>query len=315
MDNLVRACVARYYGVEAESVAFLGGGFYGRVYLAQMPLEPFQVVCKIYLYDHMAEKEALQLTELSRHGTLPMPQVYFLHRKDTSIHRDALLMQYTPGITFSAITDLTPEQSDHIAQEIVENLLAYHRIPHAGFGEIGGSVFYDDFRDWYRLLAADYMKSGQTLFHQGLLDPDNYQVLCEAWEAFDAIFSLPITEARLVHGDYNGWNYLIRPDYTGVSSIIDPFDACWGDPEMDLPHLREEHLALYAQRAPLTPNFALKRHFYSLFSNVRHYHDAQVHPSPEFLWNIADPLQREMVRAGILPEGALIACRALKPAP
>lgn len=307
MEKLVEPVLGRHYGKKPRSISPLGGGFYGRVFLARMDGEPAEVVLKIYLFPNLAQREAAQLQLLSSRGTVPMPKVWFTHLADAEAPHDALAMEYMPGINAgSSRLELTEENRRRIASSIVDNLLAYHDTVHEeGFGEIGGSAFVPDWNGWYRPKAKAAFNKAKQLHEQGKLDRETVAVMEMAMSRFGSIFCIPIREARLIHGDYNTWNILLREDLTGVKAVIDPFNCCWADPELDLYQLNNANgkayglLDLYASRRKLSANFPLKNSFYELFTEVTHYFDAGIDTGKSQIPQQARRLQEMMAQYGI----------------
>ncbi|MCL2426807.1 MAG: hypothetical protein FWD05_10790 [Oscillospiraceae bacterium] len=61
MIEVAAAIIYKYLKVAPLNITPLGGGFYGRVFLVEMVNEPIKVVIKIYLFPHLARREACQL--------------------------------------------------------------------------------------------------------------------------------------------------------------------------------------------------------------------------------------------------------------
>lgn len=58
-----------------------------------------------------------------------------------------------------------------------------------------------------------------------------------AWKNFDYIFSEPVKEASLIHGDLNVMN-VMSDKRLNITAIIDPLECKWADKEFDLFQLR-----------------------------------------------------------------------------
>ena len=118
----------------------------------------------------------------------------------------------------------------------------------------------------------------ESLAQKGQLTPFMADTVKRAYAQFDRIFYLPITEAVLVHGDYNMWNILVDKKECRVSGVIDPFGCMWADSEFDLYQLNNvngKHLGLleaYASKRGLSENCMQKMAFYELFNSVEHYY-------------------------------------------
>lgn len=118
------------------------------------------------------------------------------------------------------------------------------------------------------------------MLQSGNLDLTIFEIIDKAYKSYDDIFYLPITKACLVHGDYNTWNIMLNQELTDVVAVIDPFNCCWADPEIDLYQLNNANGAYfslierYKKKRQLSENFNLKNSFYELFTEIMHFYDA-----------------------------------------
>lgn len=267
-----------------NKVISLGGGFYGRVFLAELEKEPYSIIIKIHLYPNLAYKEALQLTTLAAHATVKMPEVYFVHNSDDDTPYDALAMEYITGINAgSRELIINDKDKTNIATGIVDNLISYHQtINPNGFGEIDASCFELDWRDYYKPKAEKILHKAQQTYESGSITAEVFSVMYKAFINYDRIFYLPITCPRLIHGDYNTWNVLIDEDLRNVKAVIDPFNCCWGDSEMDLYQLNNANgkyyglFDIYRSKFPLSENYEIKKCFYEVFTELMHFYDANI---------------------------------------
>jgi fructosamine-3-kinase len=309
MRKIAEAIANKYFTTTPRKITSLGGGWFGRVYLAEMPSAPGFVVIKIHLLPMVAEREACQLKILSAHATVKMPEVFFVHTATPDIPYDALLMEYIPGVNAGnrPLIEIREKDRNAIAEQMTENLLSYHRIVNpAGFGELRATAFEPDWKTWYKPRTDAALLKGELLCTNGKISGDILSVMQKAYELFDRIFYLPITEARLIHGDYNTWNILLNEALTHVSGVIDPLNSCFADSEMDLYQLNHANgksyklLELYALKCPLSENYPLKASYYELFDHAANYYDANVEVDIPFLTVLAERLEREMRRFGLL---------------
>ena len=277
------------FGCLPKSVTSLGGGFYGRVFLVEQEHEIPLVVYKLYLFPNLAHKEALQLQTLARHARVRMPKVYFTDPASDGGY-DVLAMEYLPGVNAGLLKEVPARSRQALAKEIVENLLAYHEVVNpAGFGDLDAANFLPDWRDYYYPIARQVAEKARRLTESGRLEPWIFPIVQKAFHSYERIFTLPITQARLVHGDYNTWNILLDDTLEHVSGVIDPFNCRWADSEIDLYQLDNANgrefglLEEYQKRRPLSENFAAKRAFYELFSEIGHYYDAGAEINPRVI--------------------------------
>lgn len=306
MENEVKKLMLRYQGKKARQVAPLGGGFYGRVFLADgIGTQP--VVVKLYLFPGMAKREDLQLRTLSHHAALRMPKVGCVHTADDEIPYDALIMEYLPGVNAGECPELPLKTRERIGDEIISNLLAFHdTVNPRGFGELDGTAFTADWRDFYRTKASLTWEKTRELYTKGKINSYIYETTGKAASNFDRIFYLPIQTARLVHGDYNTWNILLDEACSHAAAVIDPCNCCWADAEMELYQLDNANgkafrlLEKYRERRGLSENFALKNSFYQVFSELAHYYDSKVDPYLTLLTGQVRALEDAMRAAALL---------------
>lgn len=278
------------FGCPPKAITSVGGGFYGRVFLVEQDHEEIPlVIYKLYLFPNLARKEALQLQTLSRYAKVKMPQVYFTDIAPQGGY-DVLAMEYLPGVNAGLLEKVPSEFRDALSKEIVENLLAYHEaVNPAGFGELGAGQFVSDWRDYYYPIARQVVEKARRLTELGRLEPYILPIVQKAFCNYERIFYLPITQASLVHGDYNTWNILLDERLEHVSGVIDPFNCRWADSEFDLYQLDNANgkefglLQAYQKRRPLSENFAAKRAFYELFTEINHYYDADAEINPRVI--------------------------------
>jgi fructosamine-3-kinase len=284
MKKIIEDVVLKYYNINPERIIDLGGGFYSRVFRITIRKEPFELIIKIYLYSGIAEKEASQLKILSIHSLVKMPNIYFVHEADAIIHKDILIMEYIPGINAGkSDIKITEKNRRKIAEVIVDNLISYHNIINPrGFGEINSGQFTSDWRDFYKEKVKIILNGANKMVHDTKIDKNIFQTMEKAYNNFDKIFYLPITTARLIHGDYNTWNILLDEDLKCVKAVIDPYNCCWGDSEMDLYQLNNANgkyyglFDLYISKFSSSENMKIKICFYELFTEIMHCYNANV---------------------------------------
>lgn len=301
MKAEIKRLVERHYGAETIRIESLGGGFYGRVFAVDMDREPFKIVIKLYLFPNLAEEEARQIRTLSPHAKVTMPEVYFVEPAGVGGH-DAMGMSFVRGVNAGSLEQIPPSTVEHLAAEIVDNLLSYHRVTNPlGFGPLDSDEFFPDWRDCYRPMAAQILRKAGELSLAGKLDRSVLQTMEEAVNRFDEVFCVPINRSGLIHGDYNTWNVLLTEDLRHVSAVIDPFNSCWADPEFDLYQLDNANgrsfglLSLYSEKAELSENFWVKRQFYELFTELNHHYDAQVETRNSNIPRLSMALNRSLM--------------------
>ncbi|WP_251206725.1 phosphotransferase [Acetatifactor aquisgranensis] len=300
MQETIREAVLQCYGVPPGNVRSLGGGFYGRVFLVSLETEPFSVVLKLYLFPGLAAREAEQTRLLSEHSLLKMPRIYkVLEKEQTGLPMDALFMEYIEGVNagdFDA-AELPETAREAIGESIVDNLIGYHRVVNPeGFGILSSGRYCPSWQEYYYPIARGIVEKAGRLREKGQISDQVMETFRRSIEQFRNIFHLPITRARLIHGDYNTWNVMLDRDRSRAVAVIDPFHCCWADSEFDLYQLDNANgkgyglLERYSRKMPLSGNFQAKRRFYELYTEVSHYHDARVEVNLEAVEALAERL-------------------------
>lgn len=284
METTIAELISLYYDTVPKHIKHLGGGFYGRAFLVEISRPPYFVVAKLFLFPNMAIKEAEQIKELSKYATLKMPETYFVSESSNSGYSyDTIIMEYIEGIPAAYVDVETLKNKAHICNSIVSNLISYHNASNPnGFGMINSKSYYHTWQEYYYPVACNIVSKAFVLLKKDQLTPDIWSVFQKAIENFDRIFYLPINRSSLIHGDYNTWNIMLSSNCSKAYAVIDPCNSCWGDSEFDLYQLDNangkdyELLKRYADISSLSENFPQKRYFYELFSEISHYHDANV---------------------------------------
>lgn len=286
MIDSVNSAIFSRFGVYPKSVEPLGGGFYGRAFLAEIDKEPRFVVVKLYLFDGLVNDEAEQLEILSRVCALKVPKVYGVCISEKGgLACDALLMEYIKGRNagWADVSKFSEEDKVFICESIVDNLIGIHNtINEDGFGKLSSNKRYQTWQEYYYPVAKSIVDKAEKLLEMGQIDDYVMSVFERSLGKFGEIFYLPITEARLIHGDYNTWNIMLCADEDKAHAVIDPFNCMFGDSEYDLYQLDNANgkdyglLDLYKSKVKLSESFEAKRSFYQLYSEVCHYFDAKV---------------------------------------
>lgn len=284
MNNTIINAVQMQFGASPKKINSLGGGFYGRAFRVLLDNEPYEAVLKLYLFPDIAEKEALQTETLSRYSLLKMPKTYgVLNKTNPGLSYDVLVMEYIKGKNAGWINCEGLPQRKTICEAIVDNLISVHNaINPKGFGSLSAKTYFPTWQDYYYPIAESIVDKAKILYDKEQLSRSVMTTFEESIENFKDIFCLPINTARLVHGDYNTWNIMLNEDCSNAIAVIDPYNCCWADSEIDLYQLDNANgkeyglLKRYAEKVKLSDNFTIKRCFYELYSEVCHYHDSGV---------------------------------------
>ncbi|MDD4796726.1 MAG: phosphotransferase [Eubacteriales bacterium] len=276
------ALVKGLFGQAPLRVTPIGGGFYAKVYLAEISGPPYRTAVKIYDKPGLNRSEFCQIETMRRYAALRLPVLYACHDADGEIPVHALAMEFLEGKNAGHAQNLPAAHRRRIADSVVDNLMALHSaVNSAGFGPVGGACYAPNWQDYYRTQAQSILNKAIALEGRGALDGHVVDIMRRALDGYGQIFSDSV-KARLIHGDYNMWNILLNDGQTDAAAFLDPFGGGWADAELDLYQLDNANgkefglLDNYRARAALSPAFDVKKCFYELFTEVMHYHDAGV---------------------------------------
>lgn len=274
----IQALIEKYQGKSCKSIRRIGGGYYADVYRVTYG-NGESIVVKVYKVRGIMENEKCSDELLSEYALAAVPEVLWVHKADGEFSKDVMAMSFLEGTIGGAVYYLSNAKRKRLADSVAENLLAFHRVHSSdGFGELDSDIRYETFNEYYRKKAESVLTMADALERKGELTSFVTDTLKSAYAQFDCIFRLPITDARLVHGDYNMWNILVDRKSCSVSAVIDPCGCMWADSEYDLYQLNNANgkrlgiFEAYAAKRELSENCLEKMAFYELFNSVEHYY-------------------------------------------
>ena len=268
--------VTSQLGAPVRQVHKVGEGFYALVYQVELDRAPGRVICKCHKFPERGTREAQQLQVLRQHATVRVPEVYALHPGSPSFPCEAITMEHIPGLKASDVVFPDERSRDRFVAQAVETLRAWHAVHHrAGFGELEGP-FYGTWLDSFRVRIACYHAHVHRPVHRDVISAPVMHTIDRSFAAIEAILAGASARPSLVHSDYNAWNMIVDPETYALSGVIDPIDAGWADPEIDLFHLancRPElgMLERYLEDLDVDPSFWLRYRFYRFWDDVKHY--------------------------------------------
>ena len=111
MENTIKSVIWKRYHVKVEKMTFMGGGFYGRVFLVEIPCEPNKIVIKLYLIPGFSQNEYRQIEALSKSALLKMPKLFWMEPVQEDVKYEVLAMEYLRGFNAGEVLaeDLTDQ--------------------------------------------------------------------------------------------------------------------------------------------------------------------------------------------------------------
>ncbi len=268
--------IKNHYNCEVRKISYIGGGYFGYVYCAEIDKEPNKLIIKACLSPDMCENEARDLILLGTDCPVPVPKVYFIYAETKEIPMDFICMEYMQGrdalSAFNSVklAFVSKKKKRKFADDIVTAMGEWHSKTNDKFGLTGNAVF-DNWFDYYKPFALDILKTAEK--NKALFPIEIIDVMNNAWDKFDVIFREKIDTASLVHGDLNVVN-IMCDNNMNVTAVIDPLESKWADKEFDLFQLRNftgSQLGLYdayKEKYPVSEMVDAKCAFYGLFNEV-----------------------------------------------
>lgn len=261
-------------GKRAVRAKSLGGGSFGMAFVVTLS-DGSEAVVKFLRADGMLEKETHDLALLAEHCGVRMPTVFFSRVRDDVVPVDSYVMDKIDGKTLLMdFPKLLCSKSAKLrfADEVTSALHGIHKCTADKFGDTMDPK-YTTWTDCYEPFARGVLKKAEELASSGQLSQDIVEAMRRAWEKFGDIFSEPVGEACLIHGDLNVGNIMVGKGLN-VTGFIDPLNSMYADREYDLfqfNNLTGKKFYLcetYAKKYGASKNFEQKLAFYGLWNEV-----------------------------------------------
>ena len=216
---------------KAESITFIGGGSFGRVYKVVLS-DGGIIAVKGYLLPEMHREEAYQLELLAKNTSVQMPQVIFTYEdEETGI----LAMSFVEGrnVLSPAFLLKSKKQKQIFASDVVSGMLEWHSVKNNKFGSLTNPT-YDSWYEFYKNeKQIPWLKGLEGLAEKGKFSRKKLRLLQKATEIFDKL-PREETEAVLIHADLNIMNIMADPKTLSLIAFIDPYGSIWADREYEL---------------------------------------------------------------------------------
>ncbi len=221
-------------GQKVKKVKYLGGGSFGRAYKIVF-IDGKKIVIKFLRAQDMLEKEVYDLDLLAANCSVKFPKVIFSQKANNEIPVDCYGMELIEGsnAVFSLKLLLKSKKNrKKFANEVVTALHDIHCCKNEKFGDTL-SPKYNCWLDFYKPYAKQILNKAEEMFAGGELPKKVIETMRAAWEKFDIIFSEEVSQASLIHGDFNIANMMIDKNLK-LSGFIDPLNSMYADLEYDL---------------------------------------------------------------------------------
>ena len=221
-------------GETPESLEFIGGGSYGKVFRAVIGGVP--AALKTYRVKGSQNAEAEQLKILRANTSVPMPEVLFTY-EDAEISLLAMSFIEGKNVLNPSFLLKSKARKAAFAGQVVDGMSEWHSVTGGKFGALSNPV-YGGWYEYYTQTMRDPWLNGLTaLAEKGKFSKNSLELLLKASDIFDGIYTEP-DRAALIHGDLNIMNIMADPKSFELTGFIDPCGACFADREYDLFQLR-----------------------------------------------------------------------------
>lgn len=226
-----RTVFCEVFAEQDAKVAYMGGGSFGKAYSVKG--KDGEAVVKFMLCDGMIETETADLSLIGEKLRVKCPKVLYVRKKDEHIPYDCYVMEKIEGkpLIFSVKHFFASRKKRfELGEKIVEGLRSLHENTADKFGRIENPTC-DKWTDYYRPFAENVLSKAEMYAEKGELDGHIVSVMKKFMEKFDVVFAEEPDKPRLIHGDLNVCNIMVKD---GEIAFIDPLNSLYADVEYDL---------------------------------------------------------------------------------
>lgn len=212
----------------------LGGGSFGTAVGVTLR-DGGEAVVKFLRAYGMLDKETHDLRLLSENCGVRMPKVLCSRCADGDIPFDCYIMDKIEGKTlFMSFGKLLYAKSARLdfADRVTDALHDIHECRSDKFGDTVKPCF-SSWRECYEPFMEEVYSAAKKLSENGQLPAEIVSAMTRARDRFSSIFSQPVSDACLIHGDLNVGNIMVGKGLE-ITGFIDPLNSMYADREYDL---------------------------------------------------------------------------------
>ncbi|WP_411754555.1 YcbJ family phosphotransferase [Serratia sp. (in: enterobacteria)] len=229
------------------------------------------LLAKSYVCPGVAQQEAYKLSMLARDGYVRLPTVYGLVVTSQAPYKEILLMERLRGVSVEAPAR-TPQRWDMLMDQIVEGMLAWHRIDSHGCVGTVDSTQENNWRSWY-MQRVEVLWSTVINMNSSQITLEDRTALYRAKGSLPRLFEGFNDSAVLVHGNLNLRSMLKDPRSDQLLAMLNPGNMLWAPREYDLFRLCDDGLSgqllyRYLQKAPVAESFVARRWLYVMWEAI-----------------------------------------------
>ncbi|MBJ2063906.1 YcbJ family phosphotransferase [Serratia odorifera] len=226
------------------------------------------LVAKSFVCVGIAQQEAYKLSMLAREGDVRLPAVFGVIYTQQAPYSEVLLIERLRGVAVEA-PSRTPDRWHMLMEQIVDGMLAWHRIDSHG---CVGTVDSTQENDWFCWYQQRIEVLWSTLNNQDsrLLTMADRRLLYRTRESLTHFFVGFDDPCVLVHGNLSLRSMLKDAKTDQLLAMINPGMMLWAPREYDLFRLCEagmpsQLLFHYLRRAPVAESFLARRWLYVIW--------------------------------------------------
>lgn len=229
------------------------------------------LLAKSFSTPGIAAQLAWKMSMLARSGTVRMPVVYGVVTHEDTPGPDVLLMERLRGVPVEAPTR-TPDRWEQLKDQIVEGLLAWHRVDSRGCVGNVDSTQENIWPSWYRQHVETLWATLNQYPNNGLTMHDR-RILFRTRECLPRLFEDFNDNCVLIHGNFTLSSMLKDGRSDQLLAMVNPGMTLWAPREYEIFRLYEQGqseslLWHYLQRAPVAESFLWRRWLYVLWDGV-----------------------------------------------
>ncbi|KAA9001392.1 YcbJ family phosphotransferase [Affinibrenneria salicis] len=235
---------------------------------------PMPLLAKSYVCQGVAQQEAYKLSMLAREGDIRLPTVYGLVTTQQAPYRELLLIERLRGVPAEA-PSRSPRRWTLLMDQIVEGVLAWHRIDSHGCVGTVDSMQENSWFNWYQQ-RLEVLWATLTNVSAPLLNADDRSLLYRSRQCLPSLFADFAEGSVLVHGNLSLRSMLKDARTDQLLAMINPGMMLWAPREYELFRLceagmPEQLLYRYLSKAPVAESFLYRRWLYMIWDAVARY--------------------------------------------
>ncbi len=263
-ESEVITLLSQFFNQPVYELAPLGTGQIALVFSFRVGDQEFVIRFVENKMAHTLKKEIV-VAELLQGSEVPLPPI--LHQGTLAEFHFAI----APKAAGLPLDELTAEQHEQVAPDVISMLDAIHRVDVSGTQGYGGfdETAVGQFSSWpeYLLSVAEEEEEGfygkwHRLFEESFLERPLFEQL---YTEMQRLFVFLPEERYLVHGDY-GWNNVLA-EAGKVTAVLDWANALYGDFLFDIAYL-SAFQQYYRAHHQAVPHYLERIRCYQCFSSL-----------------------------------------------